>query len=388
MTITYVLMQNLRRNPLRSALTMAAFALPMAIFVAAISFVVTLVQLNQRNAAQSRLAVQNKIALINPLPERVRREIEGLDPDKRRLVAVCGVRWFGGRVPNTPNVIQSLGADADTFPEVFSEFDWTADDAESWQRERTACAVGASLAQEHGWQLGRRVTLESTVPPYLSLEFKVVKIIRAEGRGNVLYLRRDYFEESRSAAGFTAPGCNVFWVKCRGPEALQSLGRDIDAAYANSPNETKSMDENAFVSQFIESSGNLPGLMQAMAVVVVVIVALVAGNTMMMSFRERIREIAVFKAIGFQSGRIFRIVLAESALLALVGAAMGIAPTAAALTWLPVRRMGSVPLSLQVSWVAVVISLTIALLVGLAAGLLPALQALRLNTVSALRRVG
>ncbi|MGE0480909.1 MAG: FtsX-like permease family protein [Phycisphaerae bacterium] len=388
MTITYVLMQNLRRNPLRSALTMAAFALPMAIFVAAISFVVTLVQLNQRNAAQSRLAVQNKIALINPLPERMRREIEGLDPDRKRMVAACGVRWFGGRVPDTPNVIQSLGADADTFPEVFSEFAWTAEEEENWRRERTACAVGASLAEEKRWQVGSRVTLESTVPPYLSLEFKVVKIIRTEGRGNVLYLRRDYFEESRSAAGFTAPGCNVFWIKCRGPAALQSLGRDIDAAYANSPNETKSMDENAFVSQFIESSGNLPGLMQAMAVVVVVIVALVAGNTMMMSFRERMREIAVFKAIGFPSGRIFRIVLAESALLALLGALLGIAPTAAALTWLPIRRMGSVPLSLDVSWVAIVISLAIALLVGLAAGLLPALQALRLNTVSALRRVG
>jgi putative ABC transport system permease protein len=109
---------------------------------------------------------------------------------------------------------------------------------------------------------------------------------------------------------------------------------------------------------------------------------------MMMSFRERIRELAVFKAIGFGGARVFRIVLAESVTLALLGALLGIVPTVFLLVFFPVRRLGFLPLSsLEVSPVAVGASLGIALLVGLAAGLLPAYQALRLQTVSALRKV-
>lgn len=114
MTLSYVLMQNLKRNRTRTALTLIAFALPMAVFVAAISLVVALVQLNASLARELRLAVRSKITLTNYLPERMRKEIEGLDPQRQRLTAVCGMRWFGGRVPNTQNVIQSLGADPDT----------------------------------------------------------------------------------------------------------------------------------------------------------------------------------------------------------------------------------------------------------------------------------
>lgn len=388
MTITYVLMQNLRRNPMRTLLTCLSFALPMGIFVAAISLIVALVELNALNAAQMRLAVQSRIALVNPLPERMRSEIEALDPDKTRIRAVCGVRWFGGRVQNSPSAIQSLGADVDTFPLVFEEIGWTEAERDSWAKDRQACVVGANVAEQYGWKTGDRITLESSVPPYLSLEFHVIKIVTTEGRTNSLYLRRDYFEESRKVAGFDMPGCNVFWLKCTGAAALRALQAEIDPRFANTPNETKTMDENTFGAQFIQAAGDLPGLMRAIVMVVVFIVALVAGNTMMMSFRERTRELAVFKAIGFQSGRIFRIVLAESIILALVGALLGIIPTATVLLVLPPRRLGFLPLSsLEVSPIAIGVSIAIALSVGIGAGLLPAYQAYRLNTVTALRKI-
>src|SRR5215470_3363978 len=108
MTASYILLQNLRRNRLRTSLTAVAFALPMAIFVAAISLVVALVQISEANARELRLAVHHKATLINLLPEGHRRKIEALDPDRKRLTAVCGMRWFGGKLPNTQNVVQSL----------------------------------------------------------------------------------------------------------------------------------------------------------------------------------------------------------------------------------------------------------------------------------------
>ncbi|RIK67263.1 MAG: hypothetical protein DCC65_06855 [Planctomycetota bacterium] len=390
MTIGYVLMQNLKRNPLRSALTMVAFALPMAIFVVAISFVVALVKISEANQKEMRLGVHHKTTLINMLPESHRMKIEALDPDRRRLTAVCGMRWFGGRVPNTQGVIQSLAADPDTFPIVYSDAGMTPGDTEEWMKDRQACVVGYGVAENNGWKLGDRIVLESSVPPYLQLEFHIVKIMKTESRANVLYFRRDYLSESlKEAADDRYAQCNIFWVKCKDAKSLAELQKEIDGVFANSPNETKSEDELTFAAGFAQAAGDIPGLMRMMAIVVVAIIALVAGNTMMMSFRERTRELAVFKAIGFPGRRVMTIVLGESLLLALIGALIGIVPTVALLVVLPVRKMlpGFLPIAqLEVSPAAVGVSVAIAVVVGLAAGVLPAYQALRLNTVNALRR--
>ena len=388
MTISYVMIQNLRRNPLRTCLTAVAFALPMGVFVGAISMVMALVKISKANAQELRLATHHKTTIINMLPEGTRTKIESLDPDKKRLRAVCGMRWFGGKLPNSPTVIQSLGADPDTFPIVYSEAELSPAEVEAWKRDRQACVIGYGIAETNHWIVGSRIALKGTVPPYLELEFHVVKVMPAPSRAQVLYLRRDYFAEQLKAANVGNYGdCNIFWVKCNNIEAIRSLQDEIDGMFANSPNETKSEDENAFAAGFMQAMGNIPGLMQAMAIVVVVIIALVAGNTMMMSFRERTREIAVFKAIGFRSGRVFSIVLGESMLMAMVGAIMGIVPTAVLLALFPVRKLGFLPIAaLEVSPMAIAVSLIIALLVGIAAGAWPAYQALRLNTVNALRR--
>ena len=388
MTITYVLMQNLKRNPLRTMLTAAAFALPMAVFVAAISLVVVLVKVAAHNELELRLGVRQKTSLTNLLPEGMRRKIEALDPEREHLRAVCGMRWFGGRVPDTQNTLTSLAADADTFPVVYSDVHMTPEETAKWTADRTACVVGYGVAEQYHWKVGSEIALESTVPPYLTLRFKVVKIMTNKERGNVFYFRRDYLEESLQAVGFSSSRCNIFWIKCASADGLRVLQTRIDEEFANSPEETKSEDENAFAANFTQAGGDIPGLMQAMAIVVLCIVALVAGNTMMMSFRERIRELAVFKAIGFQSGRIFTIVLAESAMLALIGSLAGVLPTAALLLLAPIRglRMGPIS-SVEVSPMAVIVSVVIALFVGLAAGVWPAYQAMRLRSVDALRRI-
>lgn len=390
MTIGYVLMQNLKRNPLRSGLTMVAFALPMAIFVVAISFVVALVKISEANEKEMRLGVHHKTTLINMLPESHRMKIESLDPDRRRLTAVCGMRWFGGRIPNTQGMIQSLAADPDTFPVVYSDAGMKPEDIEGWKKDRQACVVGYGVADNNGWKVGDRIVLESSVPPYLQLEFHVVKIMRTESRANVLYFRRDFLSESLKEAGNERYAeCNIFWVKCTSANALRELQAEIDGMFANSPNETKSEDELTFAAGFAQAAGDIPGLMRMMAIVVVAIIALVAGNTMMMSFRERTRELAVFKAIGFPNRRVVTIVLGESVLLALVGALIGVIPTVALLMVLPVRKLlpGFLPVAqLEISPTAVGVSLGIAVFVGLLAGLLPAYHALKLQTVSALRR--
>lgn len=387
MTLTYVLMQNLRRNPLRTVLTALSFALPMAVFVGALSLVTLFVKTGAQAAQELRIATKSKITLTNVLPDGYRRRIEALDPDGKRIKGVCGFRWFGGKVPASEQSVQALGCDVDSMPTVFSDLDWTPQEVERWSRERRAAVVGEQLAAKNGWAVGQTFTLNSNVPPYRSLEFILVKKLTQPQRSLSVYFRRDYMSESLKDADRWRDGSNVYWIKCHSAAALQSMKQEIDALFANSPDETRSEDENAFAATFQQALGDIPGLMQSMALVVVVIMALVAGNTMMMSFRERARELAVFKAMGYPSGRVFRIVLAESVLLALIGSAIGIIPAALAMYFFPLPvqfgPIGRVDLSIE----AVIASVIIALLVGLAAGIVPAWNALTLRTVDALRRV-
>ena len=389
MSLTYVLIQNLRRSPLRTILTGVAFALPMAIFVAAISMVANLRLMAAANEKELRLAVTNRVTLINLLPEGMRRQIEELDPEKSRITAVCGMRWFGGRRPNSQDMLTALASDVDTFPVVYSEVGMTPAEIEQWQRERRAAVIGGNLAREFKWKLGDLVSLESSIPPYLSLPFVVVKIMPEEAKANLLYFRRDYLEESLKAANFTASGCNIFWVKARNSQALHELQKIVDDRFAHSSNETQSQDENAFINNFVQSSGDLPGLFQAMSLVVVLIITMIGGNTVMMSFRERVGELAVFKAIGFHSSRVFLLVLGESLLLALGGSLAGIVPVSLLLWAFPVRGtfLGGMG-SLTISPFGVIGALVLAGVIGFLAGVWPAYQALRLKTVDALRTAG
>ncbi|MBP7933669.1 MAG: ABC transporter permease [Phycisphaerae bacterium] len=388
MTLTYVLMQNLKRNPLRSSLTAAAFALPMAVFTAAISLLVAMEELARENQRQLRLAVHHKTSISNMLPAGMRSKIQALDPGGQRITAICGMRWFGGRAPNTQDMLHAMAGDADTFPTTYSTIGMTPTEIDAWRRERRAALVGQATAAKYGWKLGDRIVAESTTPPYLALEFKIIKLLTDPANTNFFYFRLDYLDEALKAVGSRESEVNIFWVKCSSAEALRSLQREIDLEFANSPNETRSEDENAFLAGFIQAAGDIPALMEAMAVVVVLIISLVGGNTMMMSFRERVRELAVFKAIGFQARRVFFVVLAESLLLAVIGSVAGIAPTMAFLAAGPewTRNLSSVG-SLKPSSLAAMGSLGIALVVGAVAGLWPAYQAMRLKTVDALRRV-
>jgi putative ABC transport system permease protein len=388
LTLTYVLMQNLRRNPLRTALTSIAFALPMGIFVAAISLVVGLREMQAANEKQLRLAVHHKVTLINLLPEGMRRKIEAMDPDKRRITSVCGMRWFGGQRENSQNTITSLASDTDTFPVVYSEVGMTPAEIDLWQRERRAALIGGSLAREFGWKLGDRVTLRSAIPPYLSLDFIVTKVMTDESKATLMYFRRDYLEDSLKEANFPVSGCNIFWVKCQDAAALAAMQKEIDAAFANSPDETISEDENAFINNFVQGAGNIPGLIQVISIVVVFIITMIGGNTVMMSFRERAGELAVFKAIGFRSKAVSILVLAESLLLALFGSLLGIVPVTVVLTAFPIRAffLGAMGIGkLTVSPTGVIGALMMAVIIGFLAGLWPAYQALRLRTVDALR---
>ncbi|HTB63193.1 MAG TPA: ABC transporter permease, partial [Opitutales bacterium] len=108
------------------------------------------------------------------------------------------------------------------------------------------------------------------------------------------------------------------------------------------------------------------------------------GNTTMQSVRERTTEIGVLKAMGFGNGLVLGLVLAESCLLTGLAGLSGLG-----LAWLITSRGSPVPSMLPIFYLPgrdLLIGVGLVFALGLAAGLVPALQAMRLQVAVALRR--
>jgi putative ABC transport system permease protein len=141
----------------------------------------------------------------------------------------------------------------------------------------------------------------------------------------------------------------------------------------------------AFNKAFAAQLGNI-GLMVALVVgAAFATILMIVGNTMVMAVRERTREIGVLKTLGFSGGRILRLVLGESVLLALLGGMPGIA-----MAWLFAAAMetsvGNFIPGFAVTPGIALTAIALMLALGLATGLIPAINAMRLNIATALGR--
>jgi putative ABC transport system permease protein len=407
MNSTVLVLKNLTRNWVRTGLTVAAVALPMALFLLTTALKDVLDDVLIKAQKELRLGVHNRVSIINPLREGMRRDIEALDPDGKSITtetlpdgqvvkAVCGMKWFGGQIKDVPGVIPALAGDKDTWFLVYSDYELSAEEKQAWLANKTAAVVGHNTAEKFGWKEGQKIRMSSAIPPYLEMEFTVIKVAYKGRDPNVVYFRRDYLDDALkeklpqrdwdTAAG---PGkVNIFWVKCKDGDTLTRFGQKIDELFANSPDETKSEDESTFIAGFIKAGGDFPGKLQIVSYVVLIAIVLVVANTMSLAFRERTRELAAFKALGFPNWWVMRSVVSESVAVTTVGGLLGIVPVYLAckllVLKLPIPGMGRIVVPDKTAVTAVVV----VLIVGLLAGILPAWQATRLKVVDALRKVG
>jgi len=245
--------------------------------------------------------------------------------------------------------------------------------------------VGRKLAERFGWKIGDHVPLK--VPGYLgggSWDFNVRAIMRGtrpqddEGQ---FWLQARYLYEKAPPYWKGIVGWYV--VKVANPDEAVGVGKAIDAEFANSANETRTQTESAFAASFVKQMGNVKALMLAIGSVVFFTLLLVTGNTMAIAVRERTSELAVMKAVGFSDRFVLGLVLAESLLIATVGGGIGL--------WLArgvvAQDLTRGLLLVYLPGSALAAGAVLALATGLLAGLLPALGAMRLSVVDALRRI-
>jgi putative ABC transport system permease protein len=334
-------------------------------------------------AGVDRLMMTNKMSLIQPLPIAYQPRIERT----RGVVLVTHNSWFGGIYQDRRNFFAQIVVEPEPFLKMYPEYRLPDDQLRVWLSDRQGAVAGRDLAERFGWSVGDRIPINGTVwrpkTGGSTWEFNLVGIY--DGAPEVdktqFFFRYDYFDETRT---FGAGAVGWYLVKIDDPARAAEIAGALDAQFANSSFETKTATEKVFVQSFANQIGNIGAIMVAILIVALFLSLLVTANTMAQSVRERTNELAMLKTLGYSDGLILTIVLLESVAIALAGGLIGLG-----IGWALISQGdptgGMLPIfTLRGRDMLVGVALMIAL--GVLAGLLPALGAMRLRIVDALRR--
>jgi putative ABC transport system permease protein len=375
-----LLLSSLGRKKIRTALTAGSFLVALFLFgiLAAISAGFS-DDVNLFDAY--RLVVIGRTGLMQLLP------LAHLDRIKRipGVTHVAYSTWLGGVYQDPKNFFAQFAVEPEDWRAMYPEF---AVDEAQWKEfvaDRQGVAVGRKLAERFGWKLGDRVPLKP--PGYLgsgSWEFNVRAIVHGtrpyddEGQ---FWMQARYFYEK--APSYFKGLVGWYVVRVQSPDDAMTVMKAIDAEFANSAHETRTQTESAFAASFVKQMGNVRFLMLSIGSVVFFTLLLVTGNTMAIAVRERTGELAVLKAVGFSDRFVLALVLAESMLIAASGGGVGL--------WLArgvvSRDLASGLILMYLPPQALATGVALILATGLLAGLLPAVGAMRLSVVDAMRRI-
>ncbi len=370
---------NLTRKKTRLILTLGSFAVALFLYGLLVSIHNAFYQ-GVDAAGADRLIVRNKTSLIMLVPYGHKEKIKQI-PGVR---AITSGTWFGGVYQDPKNFFAQYAIEPEQYLEIYPEFIVPEEQWEAFLEDRQGCIVGSTLAEQFKWKLGDRIPLKGTIFPGV-WEFNIRGIYegaREKDDTSQFWFQYKYIEEmSRWVKG------NVGWymVKVKDPDDSLKLSEAIDKRFANSPNETKTEPEALFVAGFVKQFGNIKLLLVSVGAVVFFTLLLIAGSTMAMSVRERTGEIAVLKALGFSDLLVLVLVLGESLIYALIGGGLGIL-SAKLFTMGGDPTKGLLP-NFNFSTFNIVVGLVVIFLIGVISGLVPALNAMRLRVVDALRRI-
>jgi putative ABC transport system permease protein len=297
--------------------------------------------------------------------------------------------WFNGIYQNEPkNFFGSFPiSDPEAFLAMYPEYLLPEEQKQAWFKTRTGALVGKGLADRFGWKVGDRIPLMSPIWPRKggsAWEFEIVGIYTGAKKAtdtSGFYFRYDYFDEAREIGEGEV---GWYMVQVNDPARAEDIAKAIDREFANSAFETKAEPEGAFAQGMAQQMGDFGTMLIAILSAVFFTILLISGNTMAQAVRERTEEVGVLKAMGFTNGLVLLLVLAESCLIAAAGGLAGLA-----VAWLVAAGGSPAPTILPVFYLPsryLVIGAALALALGIVAGILPALEAMRLRISDALRR--
>jgi len=381
MRLWHLILRNAWRNKIRTLLTVLSIAVAVVVFE-------LLFTINRAFSAgvelsrADRLATRHKASIVFWLPLSYVQRIAGVPGVQQ----VSWGNWFGG-VYGERDQFAQFAIDPETYLAIYPEWRLPPEQQQAFMADRTGCIAGKYLADQYGWKIGDQIPLRGTIYPGLwKFTLRGIYTGRSTAEEAALMFQWKLLDEQvpenfRGRAGW-------FVEQIADPGQAAAVARRIDALFSNSAYETITETEKAFNQSFASMFGNVQLLTLIIGAAVVIAILMVAANTMAMVARERGRDVAILKTLGFPNRQVFFMILAESTLVALAGGAIGCLLG----VWM-IDTMSRVPMianllgGLNFNPLTALYALVICLLIGLFSGYVPGRRAARLSVVEALRRI-
>lgn len=381
MTLTSFVTKSAFRNKRRSILTV--LSLGVSLFL--LTFLLTLWKgfYIDKGAPDSalRIMTRHKTSLANFLPGYYRGKIRTI-PGVAHIVPMT---WFGGKYKDDKpeNYFAQFATDPQEYMLVAADKQMPADQLAAWQHDRAGCIADSVLANKHGWKIGDHIHLQGNIFP-TDLDLTLRGIYTIDPPNSALYFDQEYLSQSvdwfKDTAGF-------YFIRTNSAEDMPKVAHAIDDEFHNAAAPTKSESEQAFKLDFIATLGNVKAFILSVCAAVVFTTLLVCANTMAMSIRERTREVAVLRTLGFTRQNILRLLLGESVTIAILGGLLGLLFAAFVMKIL-IRPGIALPTQLKLTSLTVVVVMLVAALVGIISGLIPSYRASHVGIVEGLRHIG
>lgn len=378
--------RNLLAHPIRSILTSASVCIAILLLCLLRSIVTTL-DAGIEAASATRLFVMSSVSLFVDLPTWYQQRIEKVEG----VESVGKWQWFGGVYKDQENFFAQFAVDPDRLFEMYPELQIDDDAKQRFLRTRNGCIIGRQLANDEkfGWKIADKVPLIGALFPHPdggAWEFEVCGVYTSKSPNfddRTMFFQWEYFEETLRATG-QEPGVGVFAFRAEPGANVERIMGEVHAMFENGPMAVRCAPESEFTRMFISMMGDIPMLLTWIGTGVFVALLLGCINTMLMAGREQVRDIGIYKALGFDDGAAFRVLVAQSLVLCSIGGAAGIALTLAMQPAIANAIASMFPVFIIADSTLILAVVLIAFL-GLFAGVVPAWRASKLKPIEALR---
>lgn len=383
--LPYIL-KNALRNKIRSSFTVLSIAVSLFLVTVLYGYLEFQDELAAESVQYNRLVVTHRQGLTSPMPAAHLDKVRSVEGVK----AATQMSWFGGKYKDDRLAFAQFALDPQAVMDVYDEYRLPSEQLARWQKNRTGCVVGRRIARNRGWKVGDKIVLKGDIYD-CDLELSVDGIYDGVETGDLdmLWFHWKYLDEALRARRSPMAGMiGVVTVKAVSAAEMPEVSRRIERRFASSDTPTRAVTEQAFQQMFTEMVGNVQAFIRNTALAVVFSLVCVAANAMAMSLRERTREVAVLKAIGFQRRTVLGLVLGEALLIALVGGLLGTLGAKALFGAVDLSRVPVPGLNrFYIPWITAVYGLALAAAVGLLSGIVPAWRAAQVSVVNGLRKV-
>ncbi len=386
MKVLKLILKNSIRHKLRTALTILGIAVALIAF-GVLRTVVTAWHAGLDASSTTRLVTRQAVSFIFPLPYSYKEKIQNVPG----VEEVSYANWFGGVYIDKSNFFSRLAIDADTYLDVYPEYLLSKKELNDFKNERNACIVGESIAQKYNLKVGENMTLEGDIYPG-RWDFVIRGIYKPRDKStdaSQMFFHWEYLNE-RMKEEYPGRGNQIGWfvIKINNPDQAATISDKVDALFKNSADETKTETERAFQASFISAYSSIFTSMNVMSFVIIGIIMLVLGNTMIMAARERTREYAVLKTLGFSAKHIAALIFGESMFISILGSVLGLLLTFPLVHGISqVIPKGFFPV-FEIEPITLIFAVSAAILIGVASSIFPIQRALSTKIVDGFRFVG